>query len=443
MHSISSVRDFSLMAALLFGVMLCNSAAAETPTPPLPASALADQDTALLEKIQRKTFSYFWEFGHPKSGMARERLKTRYGVTTGGSGFGILSIIVATEREWITRDEALKRMHRIVSFLEKADRFHGAWPHWLHGDSGKVIPFAAKDDGADLPETAFLMQGLLSAREYFDRDTDEEKRLCRTITRLWEEVEWDWFTNGGDSLIWHWSPKHGFAINLHVVGWNECLMTYVLAASSPTHPIDAKLYHRGWAREGRIVNRQPYLDLKIPLGRPSGGPLFFSHYAFSSLDPRGLHDRYADYWKQNVKHTMANYNYCVKQADPAYKYSAHCWGLTASDNPWGYAAHAPGKRDNGTITPTAALSSMPYTPRLSLQAARYFDNELGDRLWGPHGFYDSFNLKANWFSNQHIAINQGPIIVMIENYRTGLLWKIFGKCEEVNAGLKKLGFERK
>jgi hypothetical protein len=415
---------------------------ADTPTPqtPMPPSKLSAKDIELLEKIQRRTFGYFWDFAHPDSGLARERSRSRHTVTSGGSGFGILAILVAAERNWVTRDAARNRMHKIVAFLARADRFHGAWPHWLDGRTGKVVPFSPKDDGADLVETSFLMQGLLTAREYFRRDTDEEKRLRQAITALWRGVEWNWFTRGGDSLLWHWSPKYHFEKNHRIRGWNECLITYILAASSPTHPIDPKVYHAGWARGGKMVNAKPYLGLHIPLGRPEGGPLFFAHYSFLCLDPRTLRDRYADYWQQNVNHTLVNYRYCVQEANRQYRYSERCWGLTASDDPGGYLAHRPGRRDNGTISPTAALASMPYAPEKCLAAARYFDGELGDRLWGPYGFCDAFNLKEGWFARQHLAIDQGPIVVMIENYRTALLWRTFMKCEDVLNGLRKLGF---
>lgn len=404
--------------------------------------SLSPSDAQLLDKIQRRTFSYFWDFAHPDSGMARERSRSLDLVTSGGSGFGILAIFVATEREWISRDEALARMEKIVGFLEKADRFHGAWSHWLNGQSGEVKPFSEDDDGADLVETAFLVQGLLTAREYFDGDSEAETEIRRRITTLWEGVEWDWFTQGQDVLYWHWSPEYEFQKNHQIRGWNECLITYVLAASSPTHPIAPSVYHKGWARNGDMVNQKPYQGFTIPLGRPQGGPLFFAHYSFLCLDPRNLTDDYADYWQQTVNHSLANYRYCVKDASPEFQYSEHCWGLTASMDPWGYLAHAPGKRDNGTVAPTAALASMPFTPQGSLRAARYFDAELGDRLWGPHGFYDAFNLKEDWFAEQHLAIDQGPIVVMIENYRTGLLWDTFAKCQDVKTGLKRLGFAR-
>ena len=406
----------------------------------MPASALSATDTDLLETIQRRTFGYFWDFAHPASGLARARSNSGNLVTSGGSGMGILAILVATERKWVDREAALGRMHQIVAFLDRADRFHGAWPHWMDGRTGKVKRFSPKDDGADLVETSYLMQGLLAAREYFSGDAERETTLRRAITALWRGVEWNWFTHGGDALLWHWSPKYGFEKNLRIGGWNECLITYVLAASSPTHPIEPRVYHAGWARHGKMVNAKRYLGLQLPLGRPEGGPLFFAHYSFLGLDPRNLKDRYADYWQQNVTHTLVNYRYCVEKADPAYRYNERCWGLTASIDPDGYLAHAPGRRDNGTISPTAALASMPYAPQQCLAAARYFDGELGDRLWGPYGFLDAFNLKEGWFAKRHLAIDQGPIVVMIENYRTGLIWQTFMKCDEVRAGLKMLGF---
>ncbi|MHB8900494.1 MAG: glucoamylase family protein [Thermoguttaceae bacterium] len=427
-------RSPRMLAAILLLV------AVATPVCAGADASASSSDALLLDKIQRRTFNYFWEFGHPDSGMARERSQWADIVTTGGSGFGVLATLVAAERGWVTRDEAIGRLEKIVGFLETADRFHGAWPHWLDGRTGKVVPFSAQDDGADLVETAFLVQGLLTAPEYFAAPSPRQAGLRQRITKLWAEVEWDWFTQGQEVLYWHWSPTYGFQMNLPIRGWNEGLIVYVLASASPTHPIDPAVYHKGWAQDGRMVNEKLYRDIKVPVGQPEGGPLFFAHYSFLCLDPRNLKDRYADYWQQNVSHTRVNYHSCVNDAEEEFQYSDSCWGLTASDGPWGYLAHSPGTGDNGTISPTAALSSMPYTPEESLRAARWFDADFGDRLWGPYGFYDAFNPKGGWVAPEHLAIDQGPIIVMIENYRTGLLWDTFMKAREVQSGLRRLEF---
>lgn len=399
-------------------------------------------DEELLTLVQKQTFRYFWEFAHPVSGMARERSTSGNTVTTGGTGFGVMAMVVAVERGFITREEALQRVRQIVSFLDtRCTRYHGAFAHWINGETGATLPFSTYDNGADLVETSLLFQGLLAARHYFNGDTNEESQLREDITRLWEEIEWTWFQKEDEKVLyWHWSPQHGWQMNLKVQGWNESLITYVLAAASPTHPISKEVYDQGWARNGGMRNGSSYHGITLPLGPEYGGPMFFAHYSFLGLDPNGLKDQYADYWMQNRNHALVNYTYCVNNPKGYSGYSEHCWGLTANDGDQGYSAHSP-TNDRGVIAPTAALASMPYTPEESLRALHFFYYKLGDKLWREHGFADAFNLSKNWFDNQHIAIDQGPIIIMIENYRTGLLWDLFMDIPEIRAGLTKLGFE--
>lgn len=403
-------------------------------------------DSALVGLVQKQTFRYFWDFAHPVSGMARERSNETFGyggevVTTGGTGFGVMAIIVAAERGWISRDTAARHMRKLVNFLWKADAFHGVFPHWLDGATGKVIRFGRKDDGGDLVETAFLMQGLLCVRQYFNGENPVEQDIRNKINWMWSEIEWDWYTREGQEVLyWHWSPNNGWAMNFPLRGFNETLTTYVLAASAERYPVSANVYHRGWAQSNFFKNGKEFYGFKLPLGFDYGGPLFFSHYSFLGLDPRGLKDQYADYWVQNRNHTLINRAYCVDNPKKWKGYGPNCWGLTASDNHQGYGAHSP-TEDLGVITPTAALSAFPYTPEYSMQALRHFYNDLGDKIWSPYGFVDAFNETANWYASSHLAIDQGPIVVMIENYRTGLLWKLFMSCPEVKKGLQKLGFE--
>jgi len=303
------------------------------------------------------------------------------------------------------------------------------------------VPFSAKDDGADLVETSFLLAGLLTARQYFDDDGSVEQEIRDRIGALWADAAFDWHTrNGGDVLYWHWSLRHDWAMNHEIRGWNECLITYVLAAASADHGIEPQVYHRGWARSGAMANGRRFFGIRLPLGRDYGGPLFFAHYSFLGLDPRGLRDRYADYFEQNVAHALINHHYCVANPGGHAGYGEACWGLTSSDDHEGYHPHAP-DRDLGVITPTAAVSSMPYTPEESLRALRYFCGDLGDRLWSDLGLVDAFSLTHQWYATSHLAIDQGPIVVMIENHRTGLLWNLFMSCPEVQHGLRRLGFE--
>ena len=400
-------------------------------------------DEELLTLVQEQTFKYFWDYAHPVSGLARERLGSGDTVTSGGSGFGLMTIPVGIERGFITRSEGAERMAVIVDFLlNKAERFHGAFSHWLDGATGKAKAFSSKDDGGDLVETALLMEGLLTVQQYFNQDNETEKSIRDGIQTLWEEVEWTWYLNGGKSLFWHWSPNHDWAMNMHISGWNEALIVYVLAASSLTYPISKEVYDEGWTRNGGMKNGREYYGVKLPLGPDRGGPLFFSHDSFLGLDPRNLSDAYADYWEQNVAHSRINFEYCKANPKKYAGYGEECWGLTASDIPKGYTASSP-SNDNGTIAPTAALSSMPYTPEESMKALRHFYYVLGDRLFKEYGFRDAFNLSSFWFAPSYIAIDQGPIVIMIENYRTGLLWDCFMKNTDVQAGLDKLGFTYK
>ena len=407
---------------------------------------------ALLTRVQQQTFQYFWDGAEPSSGMALERIhvgdlnpgRDRYVVTSGGSGFGVMALLVGMERGFISRQAGVARLDRIVGFLEKADRYHGAWAHWLNGQTGKTVPFSKKDNGADLVETSFMAQGLLAVRQYLAQGSAAEKALARRADALWREIEWDWFQRGGQNVLyWHWSPEYGWDMNHQIRGYNECLITYVLAASSPTHAVRADVYHQGWARQGRMVRETggaaDALCLKHNGAQDNGGPLFWAHYSFLGLDPRGLRDRYADYWTHNRNHTLLNRKHCVENPSNYAGYGEDCWGLTASYSVKFYAAHCPG-RDLGVISPTAALSSFPYTPEYSMEVIEHLYHDLGDRVWGPYGFYDAFSEQENWYPKKYLAIDQGPIVVMIENHRSGLLWDLFMSCPEVTQGLKKLGF---
>jgi hypothetical protein len=402
----------------------------------------AISDNALLDLVQQQTFKYFWDFGHPVSGLARERSNGDNNVvTTGGSGFGIMAIPVAINRNFITRAEGLTRMQKIVGFLKNtAPHFHGAFSHWMNGTTGAVVPFSANDNGADLVETSYLMTGLLTARQYFNTADPAEVTLRNDINTLWNDVEWDWFRqNGKKVLYWNWSPSAGFAVNVPVQGWNECLITYVLAASSTSHGINKPVYDSGFARNGAMVNGNTYYGYQLPLGPNLGGPLFFAHYSFLGIKPTGLTDAYANYQTQTLNHTLINYNYCKANPAGQFGYSDSVWGLTASDIPNGYTASSP-TNDVGVIAPTAAISSIPYTPTESLKALKFFYYVLGDKLWSDYGFRDAFSLKDTWFAGSYLAIDQGPIIVMIENYRSGLIWNLFTSCPEVKAGMLSLGF---
>jgi hypothetical protein len=395
------------------------------------------EDDELLSLVQQQTFKYFYDFAHPASGMARERNTSGNLVTSGGSGFGIMALVVGMERSFITRQQGIDRLQTIVSFLEKADRFHGAWAHWMDGNTGKVIPFSAKDNGGDLVETSFLIQGLLTARQYLNASDTVGNNLINRITTLWEGVEWDWYRRGGQQVLyWHWSPNYGWDMNFALSGYFEQQITYLLAAASPTHGIPKSVYTNGFAQNGNIVRNNTYYGIPLKLGGLF--PLFWTHYSYLGLNPR-FSDGYANYWEQNRNASLINRAYCVANPRNYVAYGEQCWGLTSSDGPTGYNAHSPAN-DTGVISPTAALSAFPYTPEESMKALKFFYYTLGDRLWGTYGFYDAFDVTEGWVADSYLAIDQGPIICMMENYRTELLWNLFMSAPEVQQGVSKLEF---
>lgn len=398
-------------------------------------------DVALMDMVQKYTFRYFWDDAHPTSGMAKERNSSGDIVTTGGSGFGIMSILVGIENGYITRTEGVNRIIKIISFLQFAERFRGVYAHWMNGKTGKAIAFSQFDNGGDLVETAFLMQGLLSARQFFDADNPSEKAIREIITKLYEDVEWDFYSrNNSGVLYWHWSPNFAWQMNFPLRGYNEALIVYLLAIASPTHPVPASYWNSGWTSNSNYKNGNSWYGHKLLVGPAYGGPLFFSHYSFLGFDPRGRKNKDVNYFTNNRNHTLINRGWCIANPLNHKGYSAECWGLTASDNPFGYLAHEPGNRDNGTIAPTAALSSMPYTPTESMAALRYFYFTEGEKLFGKYGFYDAFNARVNWYADSYLAIDQGPIVCMIQNHRTELLWKQFMKNPEIKPALDAIGF---
>lgn len=407
----------------------------------------------LLDRVQKETFDYFWKGGEPVSGAARERIHMdgEYGeydkdiVTSGGTGFGIMATLVGIERGFISREEGYERLRKLTDWLAASDRFHGAWPHWWTPD-GKSASFSEFDNGGDIVETSFLAQGLLTARQYFKKGNDAEQVLAQKMDDLWRSVEWDWYTRGENVIYWHWSPEHEWKMKFAITGYNECLITYILAASSPTHPVDPIVYHEGYMQSGKIVSPDEHFGIPEILyhyGVPERtvGPLFWAHYSYLGLDPRGLKDRYADFWELNRNHVLIDYEYCLENPGDFKGYSEKFWGLSASYSVDGYKDHNP-DNDHGVISPTAALSSFPYTPEKSARVLHFIYDEHPEWV-GEYGPYDAMGLEADWFTPRYLAIDQLTIPVMIENYRTGLLWDLFMSAPEIQQGLDRLDFEYK
>ncbi len=415
-------------------------------------------DDDFLDMVQEAHIRPYTERAHPAAGLALECLPGDENlVALGAAGFGLMALIVGAERGFMSREKVLEQTLKAVRFLARADRFHGVWPHFLDGRTGKTIPlFGTYDNGGDLVETAFMVQALLTVRQYFAGENEREKELRQTITRLWEEVEWNFYrqTPDSDVLTWHWSPDYGWIIDHPLTGWNEAMIVYLLAIASPTHPVPASLYETGWASQAKTAttyrenwgktraganygNGEAYEGLALPVGVGSGGPLFFTHYPFLGFDPRGKRDRFTgrfdtDYFGNNRTLSRINQRYCARNPKGYAGYSEVCWGLSASDDHTGYMAHDPTPaRDNGTITPTAALSAFPYTPDASWAALKHFYFERGADIWGVYGFRDAFNDTEGYLSSLSMGLNQAPITVMIENHRSGLLWRLFMANPEI------------
>lgn len=412
---------------------------------------LSKEESNLLDLVQRQTINYFWDGAEPNSGLACERIHTdgvypdndQHIITTGGSGFGFMAILAGIERKFIKREDAVERFLKNITFLEKADRFHGVWPHWLDGRTGKVKPFSPKDDGGDLVETAYMMQGLIAVAKYFEEGNEKEQLLVKKINELWEGVEWNWYTQGKDALYWHWSPKYGWDMNFAIGGYNECLITYVLAAASPTFPIKKSVYDQGWALNGGIIKDTTMYGIRTVLNhyehsKDPVGPLFWAHYSYLGLYPDGLKDQYADYWLLNRNHALIHHHHAVKNPKNCKGYSADNWGLTSSYSMGFYAGHQPSE-DLCVISPTASISSIPYTPKESIDYIKHLYSTKSKYI-GIYGPYDAYSEQNDWYVPWYLAIDQGPIPVMIENYRSGLLWKLFMSHQDVQKGLKNLGF---
>ncbi len=409
----------------------------------------------LLARIQKDVLTYFWDYAEENSGLARERYNTddpdtdKNTVTTGGSGFGLMTLLVGLKNGMISEAEAIDRLNKALDFLKRADRFHGAWPHWIDGNTGKVKPFGENDDGADLVETAFLVEGLICVREYFKKEEGSQaQEIARKADELWKGVEWDWFTKGEDVLYWHWSPHHDFGMNHKIQGFDETLITYILATASPDHSISKAVYERGWARNGGIKSASSQYGIPTVVAHNgqdgSVGPMFWSHYSFLGLDPRGLRDEYVDYGEATLNHAKIMYAYAQDNPKGYVGYGKENWGLTASysrneDGSIGYAAHSP-HNDRGVIAPTAAFSSIVYLPEASMADMRFVYEKHPDKYVGEMGPYDAYSTNYDWVAPRYLAIDQGTISPMIENYKTEFLWNLFMHAPEIKKGLKKLGF---
>ncbi len=456
------MKDFFKIAALSATILLsynCSSSSdwdvndSSVGIPQNPATVYTDSQ--ITEMVKKDALKYFWDFAQSNSKLARERYHTdnpsddANTVTTGGSGFGLMTILVGIKNGYVSQADAVSRLTTALDFLQTANRFHGAWPHWINGTNGNVLSFSTMDNGGDLVETAFLAQGLICVREYFKNSTNaSELALAQKADDLWKGIEWKWYTKGENTLYWHWSPNYDFQMNMKLQGFDETLITYILAAASPDYSIEKSVYQNGWARNGAIKTSGSQFGIPLVVNHNGAtgtvGPMFWSHYSFLGLDPRGLSDEYVNYGDATTNHAKVMFQYCVSNPKGWQGYNSKSWGLTASysrnqDGTTGYSAHQP-NNDLGIISPTAAISNMPYTPTESMNFLRFLYNENYSKHVGIAGPYDAYSIQYNWVTPRYLAIDQGTIAPMIENHQSQFLWKLFMNAPDVRQGLIKLGF---
>ena len=446
-------------AAILLSYGSCSSTESDPVIPPKvpeePPKTTIYTDPQILEMVQKDALKYFWDYAEVNSKLARERYHTDNPgldanvITTGGSGFGLMTILVGVKNGYVPRADAVSKLMTSLTFLQTSNRFHGAWPHWINGATGNVIPFGTMDNGGDLVETAFLVQGLICVREFFKNSTNsEELALSQKADALWKGVEWNWYTQGQNVLYWHWSPNYEFQMNHKLQGFDETLLTYVLAAASPNYSIEKSVYQEGWARNGSIKSSTSKYGIPIVVNHNGAngtvGPMFWSHYSFLGFDPRGLTDEYVNYGDVTANHAKIMYQYALENPKNWNGYSAKNWGLTASysrnpDGTTGYSAHQP-NNDLGIISPTAAISNFPYTPTESMNYLRFLYNENYSKYIGVAGPYDAYSVHYNWVTPRYLAIDQGTIAPMMENQKSSFLWSLFMNAPDIKQGLIKLGF---
>ena len=413
---------------------------------PVIGKALELNLDTLLTEIQEASFRYFYNFSHPVSGLPREGAHGWWKdcASAGSTGMAFFNFVVGIERGFITREQGVDRVLKMLRFLDqKTEKFRGAFPHWIDGTEGYAHVFSEFDDGADLVETAFIAEGLLLAREYFEKESFKEAAIREISDRLWKGIDWECFVHeinpGQRALLWHWSPKHEWKMNLPIQGFNECVIAYVLGIGSPTHPIDPEVYWEGWEKKGDNYGKNfEVLGVQMDLAFGFGSPLFLTHYSYMGLNPKAVTYKGTDYHDIFSRMCLAQKRYMPTRANEFKGYDGDLWGLTASLSPDGYKVHGPGHDDNGTITPTASLSSFPYLPESCESALIEMFVKYGEKLWGPYGFYDAFNPTRDWVGENFIGIDVGPIAPMIENYRTGLCWKYFMKAPEIQKAVKIL-----
>ena len=401
-------------------------------------------DEEFLELVSHSAFDFFWYEANPENGLIKDRSTPTSNASIASVGFGLTGIPIAIDRGWIDRDEGLSRVLTTLQFFWSSSRgpdaagvtgYHGFYYHFLNMATGK------RSGTTELStiDTSLLLGGVLFVREYFDGDDPQEEEIRALADSIYQRVDWNWASPRLPLVSLGWHPESGF-LPYDWTGYNEAMILYVLALGSPTHPIPANAWY-GWTSGYDWETYYRMTFIRFP-------PLFGHQYTQVWVDFRGIQDAFTrnrdiDYFENSRRATLANRAYCVANPLGWEGYGPNLWGLTASDGPTGYKARGapPAQNDDGTIAPTAAGGSIVFTPDESIAALRHMYDAYRTRIWGPYGFRDAFNLEADWFDTDYIGIDQGPILLMIENYRTEGVWERFMKNADILRGLERAGFQ--
>lgn len=404
---------------------------------------LSDDD--FLELVSRTAFDFLWNEANPANGMVRDRSRENSAASVASIGMALTGYGVAADRGWITRDQARERTRTTLNFLWNAPQstapdatgYKGHFYHFLNMQTGR----RAGTNELSTIDTALLMAGVLYAAAYFDQDHPDEAFIRDTGKALYDRVDWAWASPRAPRISHGWNPESGF-IPYDYGGYSEAMILYLLALGSTTYPVERQAWEywmSGYRWQSDFLPGRPYVAF---------APLFGHQYSHIWVDFRGrrdaaMRDRGIDYFENSRRATLAQVNYAAANPNRFAGYSANEWGITASDTPTGYRARGapPAYNDDGTLNPTAPGGSYPFTPEESLRALRTMYTTYGRRLWGIYGFRDAYNPTQNWFATDYIGIDQGPILLMIENYRSGSIWQRFMTRPEIQQGLTRAGFQ--
>jgi hypothetical protein len=414
------------------------------------------------DELKERTFNYFWEVIDEGTWQTDDRYPTRNFTSVAATGFALPSYIIGVHNGYITREQGAERVHKVLDWLWNAPQgpdeegmtgYKGFFYHFLNYGSGtryKTVELSTIDTG-------LLMAGVLTAQSYFDGDNETEREIRSLADSLYLRVEWDWAMNDNPTMSMGWHPERGF-IKAEWKGYNEAMVLLILALGSPQHPV----HDNAWDVWTSTYDWEEFYGYE----HVNFAPLFGHQYSQMFVDFRGIQDEYMkekgiDYFENSRRATLANKAYCVANPGNFKGYGENIWGLTACDGPANQVRKIDGRsiqfktyhargaakddiRDDGTITPTAAGGSIPFAPEETLAALYEMKQKYGDQLYTKYGFLDAFNLtysEEGWFNPDYIGIDQGPILIQLENLESGLIWETLKKNPYIIKGLQKAGFE--